>query len=645
MIIIININNMNSDLQVSNCTWKVQDLYQLVKNNQIKKPKFQRKKKWMELPYDKDGINHNKPNYQEYIDFLFRTKNTINPISFGERISDGVLIYDNIDGNNRINAIVTFIDSPFIVYPIYLYNLNQIIKSLDSINLELQTKRIEFFKQLTYDDIYDYRRISDLYKNKNNEDAKSLFKGLKEEDIEVIHEKLDEIRSKLCFGNNGRFTNEVNININLFKNASFKNLCKIFEDINRHNNSLTKSELLASMLFHQTNYNIVNMDNNLQIRKEIKRYYEERDSNEVLLGYRPIEDSEDINKFELNAFDIIVGLQNYCYHKYENIIPQYEPSDISLYFKLYEHLYKKDKDSELDPYNNMVFNNQNMNDFIETVLKTCDFLNECINEKMLSKKIDETLFNKNGQRKSLILKKNNLLIIMVSIIHSFKNNIDCDSISNSVIKCIIYHMLMKEIDRKKDEHLPYLQLDILQYHAGGSVIDYKANEIKLDPFLISNKITKDVMKNVLKSIMNEVHKPVKCNDKPRRRKLQFIDKCLMSYYYKECVSNNYLTNEFSIEHIVPYSMTWNNEEQIDINRIGNLVPIIKSMNNQRKNSHIQYYTKTNPTYTSFIKSIPSIKEYDTIIKDTQIININNYNKMCEKNEKLYIDNFLNMMFQ
>ena len=126
-----------------------------------------------------------------------------------------------------------------------------------------------------------------------------------------------------------------------------------------------------------------------------------------------------------------------------------------------------------------------------------------------------------------------------------------------------------------------------------------------------------------------------------------IDKCLMSYYYKECVSNNYLNNEFSIEHIIPYSTTWL-EDNIDINRIGNLVPIIKSMNNQRKNLHIDYYTTKNPTYTSFIKSIPSIKEYDSIIRhntgDNQIININNYNKMCEKNEKIYLENFLNILF-
>jgi hypothetical protein len=635
-----------SDLQVTNCIWEVSELYRLTRNNQIKKPKFQRKKKWMELPYDSNEVKHHKPNYQEYIDFLFRTKNTINPISFGERISNGILIYDNIDGNNRINAIITFINSPFVIYPKYLDNLNKFIKSLDSIDLELQSKRIEFFSKLTYDDIYHYRRISDLYKNNNQ--SKSLFNDYKQDDIQEIEKKIDEIRSKLCFGNNGSFLKEVNININLFKNAQIKILCKIFEDINSHNNSLTKSELLASMLFHQSNYNIIDMDSNLQIRKEIKKYYEERDSNEVLLAYKPMDESEDINNFILNAFDIIVGLQNYCYTKYENIIPQYEPSEISLYFKLYEHLYKTNKDFDLDPTDNKIFNEENINDFIKTTLHACDFLNQCINEKMFQKNIEETLFNKNGQRKSLILKKNNLLIIMISIIYGFKNHIDPNIISQSVIKCIIYHMLMKEIDKKNDDNLQYLSLDSIRYRAGGGVVDSQVYDIKSDPLLISNQITQDVMKNVLKSIMNDVNKPVSCNIKPKRRKLQFIDKCMMSYYYKECVSTNYLINEFSIEHIIPYSTIWS-EGKIDINRIGNLVPIIKSMNNQRKNLHIDYYTKKNSTYTSFIKSIPSLKEYDTIIKhnidDNQIININNYNKMCEKNEKLYLDNFLNMLFK
>ena len=45
-----------SDLQVTNCIWEVSELYRLTRNNQIKKPKFQRKKKWMELPYDSNDV-------------------------------------------------------------------------------------------------------------------------------------------------------------------------------------------------------------------------------------------------------------------------------------------------------------------------------------------------------------------------------------------------------------------------------------------------------------------------------------------------------------------------------------------------------------------------------------------------------------
>jgi hypothetical protein len=110
----------------------------------------------------------------------------------------------------------------------------------------------------------------------------------------------------------------------------------------------------------------------------------------------------------------------------------------------------------------------------------------------------------------------------------------------------------------------------------------------------------------------------------------------------------YLNNKFSIEHIIPHSSTWVNGE-IDIDRVGNLIPIIDKMNKERSNKHIDYYYNTDKVYTSFIKSIPSIEEYNSIIthtnsRDLKIIAIEKYNSLCEKNEKLYIDNLIHCIF-
>jgi hypothetical protein len=106
---------------------------------------------------------------------------------------------------------------------------------------------------------------------------------------------------------------------------------------------------------------------------------------------------------------------------------------------------------------------------------------------------------------------------------------------------------------------------------------------------------------------------------------------------------NLLSQEFSIEHIVPFSS--GNKQGIDIDRLGNIVPIIDTMNKQRGNSHIDKYLSKNDRFLSYIKPIiPSSEVYNEIVNHTnkqpQIINSEKYNIFCEKNEKTYIENFI-----
>jgi len=123
----------------------------------------------------------------------------------------------------------------------------------------------------------------------------------------------------------------------------------------------------------------------------------------------------------------------------------------------------------------------------------------------------------------------------------------------------------------------------------------------------------------------------------------------MFYYYKEKIPTNMLDNEFSIEHIIPNSSEW--EGELDKDRTGNLIPIISKINCQRGNKHIDSYKKTDEgiEFCNCIKEIiPDYAIYDTIIqydRKPTIINNENYNEMCEKNEKTYKENFINCLFK
>jgi hypothetical protein len=111
------------------------------------------------------------------------------------------------------------------------------------------------------------------------------------------------------------------------------------------------------------------------------------------------------------------------------------------------------------------------------------------------------------------------------------------------------------------------------------------------------------------------------------------------------MSNFYLKEKYSTEHITPYSSVW--DELIDINRLGNLFPTLEKINCSRGNSNLDIYYKSHPDFTNFIKELlPG--NYNEINnhngRKTTIVNINKYNEYCSNNEKLYIKTLVDDIF-
>ena len=78
-----------------------------------------------------------------------------------------------------------------------------------------------------------------------------------------------------------------------------------------------------------------------EIITEIKTYYKEKSKDEVLSCF--IFETDQI----INAFDCIIGLQNYCNREYE-IIEKSDNEGLSLFFKLYKSLYSFTQDKTQD---------------------------------------------------------------------------------------------------------------------------------------------------------------------------------------------------------------------------------------------------------------------------------------------------------
>ena len=119
-------------------------------------------------------------------------------------------------------------------------------------------------------------------------------------------------------------------------------------------------------------------------------------------------------------------------------------------------------------------------------------------------------------------------------------------------------------------------------------------------------------------------------------------------YYKNKVPNEFLNKYYWVEHIFPFSSSWEND--LDIDRLGNIIPIQNELNSKRNNKHISEYEKYDEdNFIGYIKDIiPSNDIYNKIIshelKKPNIYDYKLYNELCDSNEKIYVDNCIKYLF-
>lgn len=620
-----------TDKRIKNEQWTVKQLISKINNKDIIKPKFQRKKKWNTFPKKEKDTT---PNEKAYIKFLYDTENSVHAITFGQESNSQRIFYSNIDGNNRINAINHFIDKPFEIFNEYLDNLFEIIDRIENIDNDKSFEIKEVFKSLSYEQITKMKTPAKFFRNmKKHELVDEIHK--KEEDIE---KEVEKIQNKLMLnGTTDCFNTNVKINVNLFEGYNTDELCKTFEDINKYNSKLTETELLACRLHNNCDFVINDKSFESKIKYYVKKYYEVKSEEEVLNCYIFSEEEN------INAHDFIVGYQSFCNEKYD-FFGKSETEGMPLFFKIWKTLYGGFDDT---------FSTENVNNFIENIDYSCDILNntKC---KIFTDKINSKLFNKTCQEKLHSLKKNNLLMLISSIIGFKRNNSERNNITKNLKKCLLYHFFLGDIkNRDKREH--FKNFDSISYRAGSGYIETTVRKLLSDPEALSKEITDTLFIELIQCLLDENNLPSERklengkNKYEKRRKLKFFEKTLMFFYYKVKMSTEFLENDFSIEHIMPNSSEW--EGLLDKDRTGNLIPIISSINSQRGNRHINYYKKTKKCkeFCDFIKDIiPNDTSYENIIehhKKPFIKNINKYNEMCEKNEKIYLENFITCLFK
>lgn len=349
-------------MMIDNESWSLAKLFEIFeKKDSIAKPKFQRDKKWTLQPQPE---KKNIPNYKDYINFLITNKNSVFPISLGTEFKDGKQTYIVIDGNNRLNSIITFLKNPYLIFPEYYNDLFNFINTSD-IDTNIKTQIINTIKELNYRDISNFKRLKLILPSLNIESA--LFCE--------IEEKIYDTQKKFLYNDNTNFDKIINLNINIFKDGTYENYSKIFEDINKHSNILSENELLSAILF-TTSIKLNNNDLKNKILVKITKFYDEKGKGEELVQYKF--EVKDYETKDINAFDFMIGFQNYCNELYP-VIHKFDSSGLSVFFKIFKLLYGSISCPK--------FTETNIVDFIDKMYFACDILNKaCL--RIFPKNID-----------------------------------------------------------------------------------------------------------------------------------------------------------------------------------------------------------------------------------------------------------------
>ena len=645
-------------MQIENTTWSICTLLDYYKL--ISKPKFQRKSNWINLP---DDDNSNKPNNKEYMEFLIKNKNSINPISLGYNIKEDKECYIIIDGNNRLNCIIKFYNKPYKLFKEYYEKIINLIDNNDEIltNDKLELKKSIF--NLNYDEIASFRRFKDTINTINTIDTIDI--KISNEFIRILEDELIEISKKFLLKNKARIDQDVKININIFKNVDMNKYSEIFEDINKHSNSLSQNELLSGILYNEyfklNDINIYlfddlineiklhyNFKENKKIKKKLfgnknvitnKNNDFDDDDKEVLEDYKFIIDKN--NKDILNVYDFMLGFQNYCNKKYK-IIKTFRDSGLSIFFKIYEYVY-----GDIYPGNTIVINH-----FIFEINYACNILSKSYSY-IESKNIDLTIFNQNENFDLFNNESICMFLLIIIIKYKFYNNDlhKYENIDDFLIKkikiCIIYHILcvknyIKNNECSNDIKNNYLKYDIITKYTKSNVkkncsyvMTGKINDI-LD---LQSKIFFDLLNLYLKNKINEKkYRRINKNNKTKR-KLCFIDKIIIINYYVKNILNNdesLIDKKYTINSIIPCNINYENE--LDIARIGNLIPIPEE--------YYEEQIKNKSLYPIYYNNI--IKFYPENINDiihngkisSKLLCNNKYNELCINNERIYINSFI-----
>ena len=621
------VNSAINGMRPKSDNWSVEQLINLIKQKRIRNPQCQRRKKWCKHPVP----NSKKSNYQDYIKFLYDTCYSVEAITIAKYIEDKNEIFVNIDGNNRINAIVYYYYHPLDIFRDNFHELRYSDKE--------HAIFVDFLSDINYPEFMGIRRMSRYINQSKNEDLIAYWKSLDDDMVEYIEDEVELVQSVLKISGGEFFHTNVFMNLVIFNNPTNEQLSQIYSNINMNSNPLTASDILAATLLCANDFNL-DFDPTLKTKllEQLQQYYCEKQDDEILEGYR-----HDTQKESMNGTEFLIAFQNYCSDKYW-LVPKYETdaSDgIGLFHKLFdlsEVFYGLQSEN---------FTTANIKNFCESITKALEVLTTILN-KLCPPTIDLQHFKQDSQ---LTLKKSPLIVVIITSIKLCEslnaNKITKIEMHTILRKSICYHYLLDYLPKEKRDK--YTVNDDIRCQVGGKAINSKISILSKYPEELGNTINTRLMTQLFQDIVDYFNQPYKYEDRPKRRRgLSFPYRLLLSLYYNNRVPYVYTQKKQNIDHIFVFSSSWEGDEKLDLDRIGNLILIDGELNNKRSNNSIQYYYEKVPDLMKCL-NYPDIETYDRIAnhdkKSVVIRDVEEFKEVTRCIETMYIENAVKCIFE
>lgn len=570
----------------------VEQIYRYYNDKSIVKIRMQRKIRWVD--FDKSS---KKANNYDFIQFMLKTKNTVNPLLLLERIVNNKKCMFVIDGNNRLNAIISFLNRPFY----YLEHLipnelpNDIISKIKETSFMKMTNEyttLKKFCQCNGFKEYFLNNINTMM-NDNDDSIDSKYEFMIGE-LRVLH------------------VLDIKVPVTKFENMDIDDIKEIYEGVNKGGVRLTKQEILASTTsLHY--YHPFEINKFVDIQNEVRSYYCDMNDKEFLKFESDTYDA-------LNLFEILIAVQTML-NKQHNFISQVGSMDLDVIFKCYEIV----SGCKFEDYN------PKLNEFIENFESACKFITELQNITF-----NNLISYKNMDRK-LSLKCNNLCVYICWLIKN-NNKLHTQEFKKKGLSILVYHELCTLI-KNKDTKPQFAVFDILAYQGGGQYNRSLSQSIFRKDIEEKYFPTKERLKQILDVLRNENIVACEYSSKRTRSKANKFTMLVLSLYYNDTVPINLLDINKSLDHIIPYSAQW--DGVLDINRLGNLV-LIDDTTNKKKGKTIidERFIHENKLY---YYNYPQDVEIKLILThDRTFIQSNvKYNEVCNRRELLYFDTIIN----